>query len=177
MKPYQKLLLKMFFFITVIELSLFWFFDYIRFKNFSFANVAFFIVLFTVFLIFVFVIPELKRMSSGNMASLTEEDLKVRQYKKIKTTVSIDEFIELLKQSNYFFKSKVVKVKDNKVTIKTSMTLNSFGEIITVEFSNQSDNTYSVEILSKPKFIVLLFDCGINKKNVEEVCKLLSNKS
>ena len=54
------------------------------------------------------------------------------------------------------------------------MTIKSWGEIINIE-SKEIDGKYEYDIVSTPKQQMTIIDYGVNRKNIEQLEKLLIN--
>ncbi|MDF2614900.1 MAG: hypothetical protein K0S71_2686 [Clostridia bacterium] len=99
----------------------------------------------------------------------------VRQISSIDVAVQVDflydNFISQVKENAdwliYNQKSK------RKVELKTSATMRSFGEIITVTFRGKYNNLTEIEVVSRPKLLTTIVDYGKNLQNILTVEQML----
>ena len=116
-----------------------------------------------------------KKISKDKSLHWTELVGNVEQSKQYTTQKSIDEIHRALKEH---FKSKKFKkynfaISDNVFCAKTRITLQSWGEHITVKIDTISRNETSVQIQSKPVLKTTIYDGGNNRKNIKEIVEAI----
>ncbi|HUR30000.1 MAG TPA: hypothetical protein VMZ69_01140 [Saprospiraceae bacterium] len=102
----------------------------------------------------------------------TPGNLSVRQRRIVKSKVSLQNLIDLIKEDPDMGNIKVLE-KNNAIVLQTSSSWRSGGEKIFITINSDKDSINEYEILSRPRINTTLVDAGKNFENVTRIEKLL----
>jgi vacuolar-type H+-ATPase subunit I/STV1 len=117
------------------------------------------------------VFVNIKIQSSNKIGNdpLTKEDLKITYSDVIETNLSLEGILKVMETKSYKDRFKL-ELKNSKIVGKTSMSLFSWGERITISNFNNK-----IKIESKPVLRVIPFNNDQNKKNVKLIKELIES--
>src|SRR5687768_9471405 len=110
----------------------------------------------------------------GKGNNLTGQDLEVRHSIMVNSSLSLREVKEMLINRKEL-KTKKVRGTDNELFIKTSPSLDSWGENIHIRLIKAEDNIMEYLISSRPFIRLVYLDNGRNLKNVRQMAELISS--
>ena len=111
---------------------------------------------------------------SKNLEDLEYEELKSRQFRIIKSRLTLFEVKRKLMDSDYF-RAENISFRDETLRFKKKTSSFSLGESIAIrqsEIKTKEENTY--EIRSKPALILQRLDNGVKYRNINELEHLIT---
>lgn len=114
-----------------------------------------------------------RALKALGVTEFTDETLNVNQEREIKSSISMEELLRLLKNDPYT-STLTLKQKDNKILLQHNLGLWQ-GENISIQMATSPNNLKRVVIASKPQ-IPTLFDNGRNTNNVDYIENLIANR-
>lgn len=108
------------------------------------------------------------------LSELEYKDLKTRQFRIIKSRLTLFEVKRKLVESSYF-RAENVSFRDETLCFRKRTSAFSWGENIAIRQAEINiEEEYSYEISSKPTLPLQWFDYGVNYRNIKELEKLIS---
>ena len=110
---------------------------------------------------------------SKNLEYLEYKDLKSRQFRIIKSRLTLFEVKRKLIDSNYF-RAENISFRDETLRFRKRASSFSWGENIAIRQSEiNTEEEYSYEISSRPVLLLQWYDYGVNYRNINELEKLI----
>jgi len=110
---------------------------------------------------------------SKNLEDLEYKDLKSRQFRIIKSRLTLFEVKRKLIDSNYF-RAENISFRDETLRFRKRASSFSWGENIAIRQSEiNTEEEYSYEISSRPVLLLQWYDYGVNYRNINELEKLI----
>jgi len=107
---------------------------------------------------------------------LSADNIRVRQSRKIISKIDSKTLIERLRSDMYFGKMKMSN-KDQSLVLKAGISLQSFGETITITPKRLNNTEIEYLVKSEPLIEFTVIDYGKNLKNVTRLEAILTENS
>ena len=174
MKPLFKFYLKAFL-LTGIPFGLIMTaFDYLDGGGFNLWKFLFHALFFGLAMSLTLVTVHKNKLKKHGVQEFTDDNLGVRQTKAIKTKLGRNELISKLKADPTVADLKMVET-GNGVSLKTGITMKSFGEDIKIELISESESDFEYQISSSPKIKTTIIDYGKNLENINRIERVITN--
>lgn len=108
------------------------------------------------------------KMKKNGIRNASDLDFKVNQKSTFTSKLTLKEIFDELKT-----KYKSINFTSDKIIIKTSISLYSWGE--NIEITKVRTNEFEYEITSKPQLPTTLIDYGKNSENILKIKKIINN--
>ncbi len=115
----------------------------------------------------------LKKLKNKGIV-INSENLKVKHKKVITTQKNSEEILSIIKLNADFKQLKINKT-NNGFKFNTKHSWSSWGEVVEIDIEGENSKNKSIEISSKPKYPLTLFDNGRNKENVEAITAMIKD--
>lgn len=174
-KNILKQIVIIYFVIAVPATLLYMYFDVLKGFSFEWETFFFFSIVLCLALSFFLLswLPFKKLFDDKAYDSESNKQAPSAKATQLISSTSKSDLMLKLKSNQYFAKAKIVEV-GGKIRIIKGMTIKSWGEIINIE-SKEIDGKYEYDIVSTPKQQMTIIDYGVNRKNIEQLEKLLIN--
>ena len=170
MKPLFKFYLKAFLLKGIPFGLIMTAFDYLDGEGFNLWKLLFHALFFGIALVTV----HKNKLKKHGVQEFTNNNLGVRQTKAIKTKLGRNELISKLKADPTVADLKMVET-ENGVSLKTGITMKSFGEDIKIELISESESDFEYQISSSPKIKTTIIDYGKNLENINRIERMITN--
>lgn len=111
---------------------------------------------------------QMVKMKKNGIRNASDLDFKVSQKSTFTSKLTLNEIFDELKT-----KYKSINLTSEKIIIRTSISLYSWGE--NIEITKGSTNDFEYEITSKPQLPTTLIDYGKNSENILKIKKIINN--
>jgi len=113
-------------------------------------------------------------LKKDGVENITDENIGVKQTKKIETKLNKKELIQKLKLDPTIGKMKMTEI-ENGILIKTGMTMKSWGEEIKIILKSSKENNFEYQLSSIPKLKTTIVDYGKNLENINKIESIIKN--
>lgn len=173
MKPIVLLFLKMFVFMGIFFGLLTGLIDYIFDGTYDLQKIVFRMVFFGGFMSLGFGLSQIYGLKKIGVKEFTADNLSVRQTRVVLSNLGIQDLFSKLKADPETQKLETAE-NGNLIIFKTSLSMWSWGEKVTIHARKVSDTTTEYVIESRPKMRTHMVDSGRNLRNVMRIEELMT---
>ncbi|MEP2057943.1 MAG: hypothetical protein ABJJ05_09065 [Maribacter litoralis] len=174
MKPITKLYLKTFLFTGIPYGLIMLGFDLADGDGFRLWKFLFMTVFFGATMSLILVSFHKYRLKKNGVQEITNNNVGVNQTRNLKSKLNKKDLIKKLKTDPIIGKMKMTET-ENGITLKTGMTLQSWGEEIKIILKSNQENNFEYLISSRPKLKTTLVDYGKNLENINRIENVIKN--
>lgn len=172
LSPFTRYFLTKSLIATLMYMALTYVFDYYGGKETHLIGTLVASIIFGVFLSVPLCAMQYEPIKSMVGGPVSDDDLKLRQRRQVKSQLTPNDVVSLLNEAN-LFKGRKAQGETTTIKVKTGTSWSSWGEKISLTWKEEAGG-YFYTIESKPKLILAPMDGGKNFANVEKIVAALS---